>query len=74
MPRSGVFLNLSDGRRVFTTDYVSAKTKDLVLSGYADLSEAAVLKQLEKILSGDKNLSVIGKFMENDIIKPEKLK
>lgn len=54
--------------------YVTAKTKQLRGFGYADLSEAAVLNQLELVLLGKTlktGLDVIGGFMIDEIILPE---
>ena len=58
-------LVLKDGRRVLESDYITAKTKDLIASGYNDLTETTVKKQLDKLKNGEK-LSVIGMFMKDD--------
>ena len=55
---------------VSISDYVKAKTKDLQKFGYSTLTEADVADQLEKILLRDKNLTIIGKFMKDDIVLP----
>lgn len=60
-------ITLKDGRVVLKSDYITAKTKDLQEYGYATLTEEEVKTQLNKILYGDINLSVIGLFMEDDI-------
>lgn len=57
-------------RRVLRSDYVKAKTKDLREFGYSELTEAEVDEQITAIQEGQKlgkGLSVIGKFMEDDI-------
>jgi hypothetical protein len=48
-------------------DYISLKTKDLIEFGYSQLTEQEVFEQVEKILNGDKDLSVIGLFCEDDL-------
>lgn len=59
-------IRLKDGRIVGKKDYIKAKTKDLKEFGYYELTENEVSCQVDKILKGG-NLSVIGKFMEDDI-------
>ena len=58
-----------DGVRVKISKkkYIKAKTKDLKEFGYPDLTQKHVAEQLEKVLKGQK-LTVIGKFIEGDII------
>ena len=53
---------------VLTSDYIKAKTAQLKEFGYSDLTEQTVEGQLKLILSG-KPLNVIGKFIEDDIVK-----
>lgn len=48
--------------------YINAKTKSLQEFGYTNLTETEVENQLKKILNGDKDLDVIGMFMESDIV------
>ena len=48
--------------------YVKVKTKDLREFGYTSLTEEDVSNQLEKVINGEE-LSVIGMFIEKDIIK-----
>lgn len=55
-------------REVLTGVYISAKTKALRDFGYTNLTEDTVKEQIEKILAGEK-LSVIGMFIESDIVK-----
>lgn len=57
-------------RYVSRTLYVEAKTKQLREFGYTTLTKKHVAEQLEKILTGDKDLSVIGRFMEDEVIVP----
>lgn len=57
--------------KVNRADYVRAKTKDLREFGYAGLTEKDVDEQIDAILAGKKlgqGLTVIGKFMEDEII------
>lgn len=60
-----------DGRIVSVTkeQYIKAKTKDLKNFGYESLTEKEVGDQLSKVLASDKNLSIIGMFIEKDIVK-----
>ncbi len=53
-----------------TEKYVTAKTRDLRKFGYSTLTEDEVRGQLIAVLNGEK-LSVIGMFIEGDIVKPE---
>jgi len=62
---------LKDGRQVLEQDYITAKTKDLILFGYEHLTEEGVQAQLEKIRTG-KKLSVIGQFMVDDLADSER--
>lgn len=55
---------------VAKTDYIKAKTKDLIEFGYTTLTEQDVADQLEKILTHDKELSIIGAFMKDEIVLP----
>jgi hypothetical protein len=54
-------------------EYIIAKTKQLQEFGYPSLTAYEVGKQLDKILVGDKKLSVIGMFMKEDIIPLDNL-
>jgi len=49
-------------------DYIVARTKDLKEFGYSSITEDDVRLQLDKIFKGEV-LSVIGLFIEDDIIK-----
>lgn len=60
-------IKLNDDRVVLLSDYVKAKTLDLIEFGYQKLTEEEVMAQVELILSGSKNLSVIGRFCERDL-------
>lgn len=54
---------------VKTKDYVKAKTRDLIEFGYSTLTEEDVEVQLNLILANRKeDLSVIGRFIEDEII------
>lgn len=59
-------LKLTNGKTVSKEEYIHAKFMDLKES-YPDLTEKTVAEQVEKILANDKDLSVIGKFCEDDI-------
>lgn len=53
--------------------YVKAKTKQLVEFGYPSLTESETEKQVQAVLDGKKfgkGLTVIGMFMEDEIVKP----
>jgi hypothetical protein len=64
-----IYINVEGEKRlVRTKDYIKAKTKQLIEFGYPDLTEAEVRDQLVAISKGEE-LSVIGKFMEDDIVK-----
>jgi len=54
-------------KKVKVVDYIIAKTLDLCESGYTSLTEEAVAVQLNNIVNGEP-LSVIGAFMESDIV------
>jgi hypothetical protein len=58
---------LSNGKCVLKSDYVNLKTKDLIEFGYNTLTEAETLSQVNKILEGDNELSVIGLICIDDI-------
>jgi hypothetical protein len=61
-------INLNDKIvEVARRDYVTAKTKDLREFGYPNLTEAEVDEQISAILTQQK-LSVIGMFMQDDIV------
>jgi len=53
---------------VYRNEYVTAKTKDLKEFGYQNITEQEVDRQLQKILNGDTDLSVIGQFMIDEIV------
>jgi hypothetical protein len=56
-------------RTVLTSDYIAAKTKALREYGYGTLAEHEVARQLDQIMK-DGELSIIGMFMKDDIVKP----
>lgn len=58
-------------RRVLRSDYVRAKTKQLQEFGYPSLTEEDVDSQLTALLAG-KNLTVIGMFMKDEVVKEAK--
>lgn len=63
-----------DGRpavEVPSSAYVRAKTKQLIEFGYPTLTETDVSEQLEALLAG-KKLTVVGKFMEDEVVLPRK--
>ncbi len=60
-------IKLSNGMKVLKSNYVKLKTKDLVEFGYTSLTEKDVEIQVEKILSKDNDLSVIGMFCKDDL-------
>lgn len=54
--------------------YVTAKTKQLREFGYSGLQEHEVSDQIDALLAGKdigSGLTVIGKFMEGEVIVPE---
>lgn len=59
------YVTLKNGKSYLKTDYISAKTKDLITFGYSDLTEKTVTEQLENIKIG-KPLNIIGMFMKDD--------
>jgi hypothetical protein len=61
-------------REVNRADYVRAKTKQLREFGYTDLTEEQVSEQIDALLAGKtfgKGLTVIGKFMEGEVVRGE---
>lgn len=48
--------------------YVAAKTRQLREFGYTDLTEKTVDEELSALLAG-KPLTIIGKFMEGEVLK-----
>lgn len=60
-------IKLTNGNTVLKTDYIRLKTKDLIEFGYTSLTENDVAVQVEKILKGDTDLSVIGMFCKGDL-------
>jgi hypothetical protein len=60
-------IKLSNGMNVLKSNYIKLKTKDLIEFGYASLTEEEVLNQVEKILSKNSDLSVIGMFCKGDL-------
>lgn len=60
-------IKLSNGMKVLKSNYVKLKTKDLIGFGYAKLTEEEVSEQVDKIIKGDKDLSVIGMFCKDDL-------
>lgn len=63
-------IELNDGRVVLKSDYIKAKTKDLIEFGYKNLTEEDLAEQLDKVLSNspDSELNVIGFFVKSDIV------
>lgn len=62
---------LSNGLKVLKSNYVKLKTKDLKEWGYNSLTEKEVEEQIELILRGEANLTVIGQFCKGDIHESE---
>lgn len=60
-------VKLSNGDVVLKSNYIKLKRKDLVEFGYSKLTESDVSEQVEKILKGDDDLSVIGMFCKDDL-------
>lgn len=60
-------ITMANGALVLKSDYVRLKTKDLVEFGYASLTEDDVREQVDKILDGRTDLSVIGLFCKGDL-------
>ena len=60
-------MKLSNGSKVLKSNYVKLKTKDLIEFGYVKLTEKEVSDQVDKIMKGDKNLSIIGMFCKDDL-------
>ena len=56
-------------KMVTKEDYIEAKTKQMVDFGYGSLTEEVVAEQLEVVLTGKGKKTVIGGFIEMDIIK-----
>ena len=61
------YITLTSGNVVLKSDYITAKTKDLIEFGFAKLSEREVQYQVDKILKGKNDLNIIGRFCEEDI-------
>jgi hypothetical protein len=61
------YLVLDNDRVVLKSAYVEAKTKDLIEFGYGSLTEVELSEQVDKILLGDSDLTIIGRFCESDI-------
>ena len=49
--------------------YIRLKTKDLIEFGYTDLTEQEVEEELNKVLSGIEELTIIGEFIEDEELK-----
>jgi len=49
--------------------YIEAKTKDLQEFGYPSLTQEHVETQLEYVLTGQRQIDVIGRFIESDKVK-----
>ena len=47
--------------------YVSQKTRDLKEFGYDNLDREHVAEQYDKVMNGDKDLTVIGMFIKADV-------
>ena len=60
-------LTLQNGMKVSKAMYVKLKTKDLIAFGYTSLTEKEVAAQVDKIVKGEKELSVIGMFCKDDL-------
>jgi hypothetical protein len=60
------YIKLKNGKEVLESNYITAKTKDLIKFGYIYLEEATVRTQLNRIKAGD-DLSVIGMLMTDDL-------
>jgi len=60
-------IRLSDGRIVAKSQYIILKTKALVEFGYSSLRDIDVANELEKIVAGRNDLTVIGLFCKDDI-------
>ncbi len=67
-------IKLKDGRVVSKSRYVEVKTDALVEFGYRSLTKEIVFEQLEKVLIGDTDLTVIGLFIADDIDTSETVK
>ena len=64
-----ITIQVNDTVKVFyRSEYVTAKTKDLQEFGYPNLTEQEVDRQLQKILNGETDLSIIGRFMVDEIV------
>jgi hypothetical protein len=59
-------IKLMNGMSVSKDAYITAKTKDLIEWGYGSLTEEVVRAQVDKILSGDTELDIIGHFCKGD--------
>lgn len=61
-----IMLKIEDQEKtVLTTDYVTAKTKQLREFGYTDLDAETVKEQLAKVLA-DEEVNIIGTFMKDE--------
>jgi len=60
-------LKLKNGALVPKSEYVKLKTKALVEFGYDDLTESHVELQLDKLLSNNPNIDIIGMFIQDEI-------
>lgn len=52
--------------KIYTNDYIIAKTKQLKEFGYSNLTEQEVENELIKILN-EQETTVIGKFIKNEV-------
>jgi len=59
---------------VQVSDYVTAKTKDLIEFGYSTLTEESVLNSVRRILNKEKLIDVIDHFVKDDIVLEEEQK
>ncbi len=56
------------GAKVLKANYIKLKTLDLIEFGYSNLTEKETEEQVDKILKGDSDLSIIGEFCKEDIL------
>ncbi|MFA5366686.1 MAG: hypothetical protein WC333_02280 [Dehalococcoidia bacterium] len=64
-------IKLITGDIVSAQDYIDAKTKDLRDFGYSNLTTEEVGIQLEKVINGLDDLTVIGMFIADDLASSE---
>jgi hypothetical protein len=66
MSKQDFFLKLKDGTVCYKSDYIKAKTKDLIEFGY-NITEDKISEQLEKCIKKEE-LDVIGMFIKADLL------